>query len=303
MKNSIKQKLHTIKKLLLGIKNVPIQIDSCWTYFLFRIRWTLKNADDEMVRPNHEFYKKQFVAHGRYKIAGTPNNSLCLFKELFESGYRIVECDIMFTNDEVPVLCHDDSLKDWAKDNNGISIDKRISQLSLKSLLQYNFATDNVSFVRATLFEDLLVLARKYDACVEIDLNKLYLGRKKCRILYEMVKRTNMLDNVIWEIYPYDFYSFAILNQKLIYQLDNFWSKQRVHEALKKQKLSSLIILSQWFPSNKATVNKGLVGFCHSKGFVMKCATINDDKEASFLFSKGIDLITTDCLHNKINIR
>lgn len=282
-------------KIILEVKRLLICFDVFLSKMLFLITKKRQNRDSCIV--HQEFYKQQYVAHGRFRI-NYPNNSILLFDNLLNNGYRIIECDIMFTRDNIPVLCHDENIKEFAKYPNGMVADVVINKVNYSELIKFNFSVDNDDFVKVTNLEELLILARHYDACVELDLNKKYLGRAKYRILYNLVKEHKMLSNVIWEINPYDFYSIARLDRNLIYQLDNQWSISGIMKNVRFKKYASLIILSQWFPDEVDDSYKDIIRSGHEKGFLMKCATLNNVKDTCLMFSEGVDLITTDTLYN-----
>lgn len=249
--------------------------------------------------PSPFFFNRQFVAHGRFLISGMPNNSIKLYKELICRGYKILECDIMFTKDNVPVLCHDSNLKEFAKDNKGMPVDKEISKLTLNDIRQYNFAVTSNEFIQISILEDVLSLCKKYEVCLELDLEKKYWGRDRFLILYNLVSKYNMLDKVIWEVSPLDFESLASIDTSLVYQFDHKWTIDEIEKMKSRKKFSSLIILSEWFPGVIVNDYNKIIDKAHSYGFVMKCATLNSQEEVDKIIHQGVDLITTDSLTNE----
>lgn len=296
VKKVIVRTIGNLKRTFFFIKTLPIIIDSSISNCIFHLK--KRNFISASKPPVcHELYKKQFVAHGRYDLP-YPNNSLKLFQEVFKRGFGIIECDVMFTKDNVPVLCHDDCILEFAKDKNGRPVDKKISKMTCEELEDYNFSIDDKEFVRITRFEDVIVLARSYNACVEIDLEKLYLGRRRYKILYEIVKRHDMMSNVIWEVLPHDFYSILLIDRSVILQLNHTWNENAILKFKKYQQDAALIILSEWFPGYVLKDYKEIIKTGHQNGYIMKCATLNSMAEAQKMISIGVDLITTDTLTN-----
>ena len=249
-----------------------------------------------------EFYsKKQYVAHGRFESCEYPNNSLSLYDYLINEGFKIVECDVMFTKDNVPVLCHDDNLLNFAKDDFGNSVNIKIDSIDFSEIIKYNFSITDKRTIKVTTLEELLSLCKENSICIELDLEKKFLGRRKYKILYELVKRYQMLNMVIWEVSPSDFYSISSIDNSLIYQIDHTWSFAKLDELKKKKKVASLIISSEWFPGFVDKDYKAIIEYGKSLGFIMKCATINEKSEADKMFCQGVDLITTDKLNMNSN--
>lgn len=298
VKKVIVRTIGNLKRFLDFIKTTPIIIDSSFSKCIFLLKKrNLIFANKPPVC--HELYKKQFVAHGIYDLP-YPHNSLKLYQAVLDCGFRIIECDIMFTKDNVPILCHDQRVTEVAKTDDGHKADLKTNNLTYSELIKLNFSIDGDSHTSVTSLEELLVFAKDNGICLEIDLNKKYLGRKKCKLLYDMVKNAGLLSNVIWEVYPSDFYSFLLLDDSLIYQLDNKWNKKAIFKYKLYQKYSSLIILSQWFPNQVKEDYGDIIREGHNNGFLMKCATLNREEDAQRMFKQSVDLITTDKLTNEI---
>lgn len=246
--------------------------------------------------PSDIFYKKQYVAHGRFESCECPNNSLSLYDYLIKEGFKIVECDVMFTKDDVPILCHDDNLHNFAKDEFGNSVNRKIDSIDFSEINKYNFSITDKKTIKVTTLEELLSLCKENSICIELDLEKKFLGRRKYKILYELVKRYQMLNMVIWEVSPSDFYTLSSIDNSLIYQIDHTWSFAKLNKLIKRKEVASLIISSEWFPGFVDKDYKAIIEYGKSLGFLMKCATINEKSEAEKMFCQGVDLITTDKL-------
>lgn len=247
-------------------------------------------------KPSEILYTEQYVAHGRFESLEFPNNSLPLFDYLIKEGFKIVECDVMFTKDNVPILCHDDNLKNFAKDEYGNAVNRKIDSIEFSEVKKYNFSITDTKIIKVTTLEELLAFCKDNSICIELDLEKKFLGRRKYKILYELVKKYQMLNKVIWEVSPYDFYTLTTIDNSLIYQIDHTWSYARLNKLNKRKKVASLIISSEWFPGFVDKDYKAIIEYGKSLGFLMKCATINEKSEADKMFFQGVDLITTDKL-------
>lgn len=96
-------------------------------------------------KPSSILQKKQFVAHARYFSAEHPNNSLSLYKKLVEDDlYQIIETDVLFTKDNIPVLSHETNIRDIAVDENGLPANIEIKNISYAELRKFNFETKSL---------------------------------------------------------------------------------------------------------------------------------------------------------------
>lgn len=83
----------------------------------------------------------QYVAHARYFNDSLKENSMPLFRFLVEDmKYRIVECDIVFTKDDVPVLMHSTKVNDLATINYSLRQNVEVDSLTYKELLKFDFS-------------------------------------------------------------------------------------------------------------------------------------------------------------------
>lgn len=84
----------------------------------------------------------QYVAHARYFNDSLKENSMPLFRFLVEDmKYRIVECDVVFTKDNVPVLMHNTKVSDLAIINHKyIQNNVEVDDITYKELLNCDFS-------------------------------------------------------------------------------------------------------------------------------------------------------------------
>jgi len=254
------------------------------------------NNETERI-PNFSFYETGYVAHARYQNDTLVENSLPLYKYLSDVGYRIVECDVMFTKDNVPVLSHISNLKELARYPDGTVCNSDIKELTYDEISKLNFSRGS-DFLKITNLEEIIKFAHRNNICVQLDLKGIFTA-EQCKMIYDIVSKAGMLDKVIWEVFDENFETFSNIDKGLVYQLDGKWSISAVDNCLKLKNKASLIILSQWFENfNNVNIKDydAVISYGHQKGFVMKCATVNDSNIAKELFNINVDLIVTDCL-------
>jgi glycerophosphoryl diester phosphodiesterase len=122
-----------------------------------------------------------------------PNNTLPAFAMSKIMGFNIVETDVRFTSDNVPVLSHDDDIS-GKSDGTG-----NISEMTYAQLLQYDFGSwKNVKYTgtRIPTFEQFLALARSLNLMAYIDLK--VCDDEKAELLTDLVRKYGMVKHVTW---------------------------------------------------------------------------------------------------------
>lgn len=290
-----------IKKLLLSLVFIVNGILLVLSYYL--------GTKTDKFRPCSEFFNVQYVAHARYAIDTLADNSKELYEVLVKDlKYKIIETDILFTKDSIPVLCHEYNIAQIAKNDEGLSVNKNIDELQFSELSNLYF-TKPESVIdlnggwkcqRIMKLDDLLIFAKRNNICIQLDMQKHSFGSRLCERLYNMVSEHGMLYRVIWETSEGDFWNLVKLDRNLIYQLDETWSMESIEACKKRQMFSSLIILSKWFPDYSNLDYSSFIKTAHKNGYLVKCSIINDSIVADSLLKMGVDLIVTDFIRNPL---
>ena len=63
-------------------------------------------------------YNLELIAHRGYDV-NAPENSISAFDESSKAGYSTVELDVNWTEDNIPVILHDDTINRTARKENG----------------------------------------------------------------------------------------------------------------------------------------------------------------------------------------
>ncbi len=138
-------------------------------------------------------YQTNSVAHRGYSTTA-PENTLSAYKLAAQNGFSMVECDVQFTSDGVPVLLHDDTID---RTSNGTG---NIAEMTFDEARSYDYGSWKAARYtgeKIPSFEEFIAL------CVELDLHpyieiKSTLSEEYAQTLYNIVNAANMLDNVTW---------------------------------------------------------------------------------------------------------
>jgi glycerophosphoryl diester phosphodiesterase len=134
-----------------------------------------------------------------------PPSTLQGFSEAIKRGYHIINADLRFTLDNMPVICDDDMLE---KISNGKG---KVSSSTFDQLEKLNFGSKfdkNFQDEKIMTFAELLVLCKKNDAIIDLNLDHLdydkYFGtsKKYINLMFSLVDRFNMTNSIIFEANP-----------------------------------------------------------------------------------------------------
>lgn len=237
-------------------------------------------------------YKKQYIGHARYQ-APYPENSILLYRHLVRKiGYEIVECDIVFTKDGIPVLHHGVEGIFYKKSE---SFEININHIFKKELETYSLClNDNI---KITTLEELFCFLFKYNICVMLDLTFQKYTFSHLKMIYSLVCKYRMKERTIWG--DANVFKLALINRHLICQVGGSWGRKMLAECVVKSFFCKQLIMSySYYGGNVETCEK-IVRWGHKMGFILKVATVNDPIVAKRFWDIGTDLINTDILINK----
>lgn len=235
--------------------------------------------------------KKQYIAHALHK-GPAPNNSIRLYDYLVNVlDYKIIEGDVVFTSDGIPVLNHGFSLEAY-KSNKKKIVD--ISRITYNELSTYSLLPND--FLPISTVEDYVKFGRKNSVTIMLDLTFQNYTKSNYHSLYDIVKNYGMLDYTIWG--DPDFIKLARIDRKLICQVGGSWGRKLLLEALIKSFFCKKMIMSYSYYGGNIEQNARIVQYGHRLGFIMKVATINEQTTADRFWNIGTDLINTDILIN-----
>ena len=169
---------------------------------------TTEDSERRMVRELSQ--RMNVVSHRGYNSIA-PENSLAAFRLAKEKGYSIVETDVKFTLDGVPIMCHDATINRVARNLDGAEISEpvRITQITYEQALQYDFGIYKSPKYRGTKilkFEDFLQLCKEIN--LEVYLH-LFMGTEdQVRYLYDLVDSYGLKNNVTWYSFTPQFVTY-----------------------------------------------------------------------------------------------
>ena len=141
------------------------------------------------------------IGYDVYSSETPPEQSIASYKLAYETGFRILLCDLRFTSDNVPVLCHDANINTYAKNNDGtdISTTVTISSTTYSDLLNYDYGIYKGTQYKGTKImhlKDMLKLCRNLGCELYIEVKAI--NEEQAKIACDLVKMYRMEDKTSW---------------------------------------------------------------------------------------------------------
>lgn len=208
-------------------------------------------------------YERQVrtIGHGGYTQT-YPFNSAMSYRDAKRVGFEWVETDIQFTSDNVPVLCHDDALYNYARNPDGTRIGTSmtdtvfISDITYDQLLYYDFGlakSSSLAGTKITTFEQLMLIARNMGLNVQIEIkynkNNSAPSSSQLDILFNLIDKYAMGKNVSFCSAIYSALEY-IHSQKPLLEIT-----YSVSQSFTQTDINNLLLLKG---TNNVTIEAGL---------------------------------------------
>lgn len=220
------------------------------------------------------------IAHkgGSYGYDGTLNR----LKYSFEHGYKILEMDLQFTSDNVPVVQHDSTIT-----AGGQTI--TINSTTYSELASYDLGDGShiISLDEAILF------CKKRGIVAELDLSNVTMNSERAQRITDIVINRGMIKSVIFTGVATKL-AFIIANiSNAILSVSNLYDSittDDIDALVSYKKMSSAVICS----INRQNVTESLVNYAHQKGLLVKTWTHTSAATVNADLSIGVDLAICD---------
>ncbi len=153
----------------------------------------VSGANDVVKSINHRGYSTLY-----------PENTALAFEKSAENGFKIVETDIQFTADGVPVCLHDNTINRTARNADGTALSDTISinDLTYQQALEYDFGVfkgSTFAGTRILAFEDFISLCRRLGLrpYIELKADDNYTASDYQKLV-DIVTRHGMLRSATW---------------------------------------------------------------------------------------------------------
>ena len=233
---------------------------------------------------------KQYIGHARHD-GPYPENSIDLYRYLVEKlNYKIIEADVVFTLDGIPVLNHGTTKAVHAE---GRSQEVNINEMTYQGLLLL-LEQDETGYLSTA--DEYVKFGKEHGVIVMLDVTFQDYTFSHYKTLYTIVSKCGMDNQVIWG--DANILKLARLNRHLIVQVGGSWGRKLLLKSVLTSFFCKTTIMSFSYYGGNVESFQNIVKWGHRLGFVMKVATINNVELANRFWKIGTDLINTDTLLN-----
>ena len=244
-------------------------------------------------------FNKYFQLNNLIPHAGVgdymPEGILISYKEAIRRGYKIVDADLVFTKDKIPVIAHGTDLE---KMSNGRG---ELTEKTLEELEQLDFGSgfsDKYRGEKILKFEDLLKLCKENGIILDLDLthsdyNKYFNETNEyIKIILDLVEKYEMFDSIFFnESRPEVIEKFISMNKELTFSICCMNERQNIEKIKDKFNNTKMVIYNMGLLMNGNTINEETVKYGLSLGKKIKAAKIDDLKFANKVVSWGVSFL------------
>ena len=281
---------------ILGLNHYKM-ISGGYLYLVPKSKKLLHKTKDGF---NQYIELNNFISHAGL-MGQRPESSLSAYKEAIRRGFHIVDADLQFTEDKVPVILHSLSLEK-VSDGEG-----KVSEKTLKELEKLDFGSKfskKYAGEKILTFEKLLELCKENNVIIDLDLSHLnykkYFEETKeyIKIIINTIEKYDMFDSIIFNDGPNPNTILKIkeIKNEISVSISNINKKENFEKIKEKYAGSKRIIFNFSGLSRGGEIDEKRVRLAASFGKV-KAAVVDDLDFANDLLSWGVNFITTNKLH------
>ena len=248
---------------------------------------------------NKNFELNNFISH--CGLAGyRPQNTLIAFKEAIRRGYKIVDADLVFTKDKIPVICHGVKLNLVSNGEGDLSEKTfdELEKLDFGSIFDLKYKGEKI-----LKFEDLLKLCKENEIIIDLDLGHInfkYFNNtdEYIKIIIELIEKYGMLNSIFFNSHRAEVIKkFLSINKNLVFAISGMNSKENMELINNKFHNSSIKIYSIGGLTTGGKINEEIVKYGISSGKKIKASKIDEIDFANKVVSWGVNFICTNNLH------
>ena len=135
------------------------------------------------------------IAHQGFNLSA-PNATIPAFQLAAEHGFTHCEGDIKMTSDNIPVICHDETIDRYS---NGTG---RIDEMTYQELLQYDFGSwkdPKYTGTKICTFEEMVKTCKKFGTGIYIDhIHYAFKVQGGLQTLFDIIDKYGMKDKATW---------------------------------------------------------------------------------------------------------
>ena len=267
------------------------------------ILYVTKKSKKVLQTPKSGFNKNielnNFISH--CGLAGyRPQSTLVAFKEAIRRGYKIVDADLVFSKDKIPVICHGTKLNEVSNGQGDLS------EKTLEELEKLDFGSNFSEIYKGEKilkFEDLLKLCSDNDIILDLDLghltNKYFDDTNEyINIILGLIDKYEMINSIFINDYRSSIISkFKSIRSDIAFSISGMNEIENMDKLKDKYNNSKASIYNIGGLTTGKKINEEMVKHGLSLGKKIKASKIDDIEFANKVVSWGVNFICTNKLH------
>ncbi len=247
----------------------------------------------QKLRINYRYWDCQ--VENERGLYGYPENSITGFMEAILKGYNIVECDVAFSKDNVPVLSRSPKIDLYTFQKGYI---KDFTSAELYGM-DFGVKKDKkFAGTPVTTLSDILRLCKRTNTIVEINCtDKERFPNDKYQIVYNMVKKYGMLGSTIFYDYAQNLETLLDIDQHILVTIKYDPVNNKLENELKVARRAE----AAEFAIRSSLVSTKLINQIHQEGFMVKIWSVNNFADMKRFVFMGADRIISQKLGPKFD--
>ena len=241
--------------------------------FVGEFRYFKQGTLDE----NQQYFRPQldtFNLTAHRGLASYTNNTIAAFQAAVNAGFRLVECDLRVTSDNVFVLYHD-------------------ANISGNPISGMTYAQVRASNPNIPTLTQMLLWAKKYKIVVEMDCaGRLTNGQLES--VYNLCVKYGMNKSVLFTVYESEMIHLADSNMILTNVCISFLGGTPTAAAIAAIDSKVNMFINKSVSLYKTSATAELIEAAHTNGFEAKIWTLTTQQEAQTFYDLGADMLLCD---------
>lgn len=231
-----------------------------------------------------------------------PENTLYAFKKCIEEQSKILEMDVAFTSDNVPVLLHDTTINRTGRNADGSSISEtiNIASITYEQALQYDFGIykgQQYAGIKIPKLQDVLIYLRQKNCCAIIDLLGHTYTQAQYTILHDLLVATDMITFSALNAYQEQLDVYAELYSDTPFNPTSSANSFSVTQsAYNKYKDKCPLIIVSGYASNASDTTFTYFSKANTLGVVTLLGMMDTVESIQNLFNAGCRMVYSDTI-------
>ena len=265
--------------------------------------YIVRKSKNILHKPKDGFNKyielNNFISDAR--LLGYPPSSFLSYVEAIKRGYHIVDANIQFSKDKIPIIYHlqNFELKKNTKSEISSKTLAELNKIDFGSIFDIKFKGEKI-----LTFEKLLDLCKENDVIIDLNLTLLEYNKyfnntnEYLKIIINLIQKYEMFDSILFNDNRQEvILKFKNINNDISFSLNNMSEKKNLDKINNELKDSNRLIYNMDGFSSGKKIDEEKIKYALSLGQKIQVSDIDDINMVENLQTWGVNYIKTNNLH------